>query len=170
MANEVDMRNVQRVNKPTILEDNEINWRDDLLEEFAKGVATDKKRKQRIKRLQRKYAHDDIKVALKRMYKFCCYCESRVRHVTIEHIENRKPKARDKFPECTFEWENLHLACPNCNWAKGDEWDEENPILDAVIDVPITQFLSYRRYTRVHLHERVRPYPLSRPISPLFKV
>ena len=145
------MRNVQRTNKPKILEDNESDWLKELLDEFAKGTSANKKR---IKYLQGKYAHDDIKAALKGMYKFCCYCESRVRNVTVDHIEHRKPKARNKFPESTFEWDNLHLACPNCNWAKGDDWDGQNPILDAVIDSPISDFLSYRGCHRVYLHER----------------
>jgi len=52
------------------------------------------------------------------------------------------------------EWENLHLACPNCNRAKDDKWDDEYSILDAVIDVPISNYLSYRGCLRTYTHKR----------------
>lgn len=145
------MRNVDRVGKPEILEQKEEEWKRELLEELAKG---DNASKKRLKTLYGRYGHKQIRGSLKRMYKYCCYCESRIRHVTIDHIEHRKPKAKDKFPECTFEWENLHLACPNCNEAKSDKWNNEYPILDAVDDNPISNFLEYRRCERVHLHKR----------------
>ncbi len=145
------MRNVTRVTKPRILVQKEEEWKRELLEELAKGINADKKR---LKKLYKRYGHAKIRESLKRMYKFCCYCESRVEHVTVEHIEHRKPKAKDKFPECTFEWDNLHLSCPNCNGAKTDKWDEKNEILDAVIDNPISDFLSYRRCNRTYLDGR----------------
>lgn len=145
------MRNVARVTKPRILVQKEEQWKRELLEELAKGDNADKKR---LKTLYKRYGHTKVRESLARMYKYCCYCESYVRHVTIDHIEHRKPKSKDKFPECTFEWENLHLACPNCNGEKSDQWNNENPILDAVIDNPISQFLSYRLYNRVYLNQR----------------
>ena len=145
------MRNVVRVEKPEILKQKEKEWKRELLEELKKGDDADKKR---LKTLYSRYGDPQIRNSLRRMYKFCCYCESRIRHVTIDHIEHRKPKAKDKFPECTFKWENLHLACPNCNKVKSDNWNNEYPILDAVTDIPISNFLTYRQYERVHLHPR----------------
>lgn len=145
------MRNVIRVAKPRILVQKEEEWKTELLEELAKDVNASKKR---LKTLYKRYGHKRIRESLTRMYKYCCYCESHVRHVTIDHIEHRKPKGKDRFPECTFEWENLHLACPNCNGAKSDKWDSKSPILDAVIDNPISEFLTYRRCSRVHLKKR----------------
>lgn len=145
------MRNVTRVAKPRILVQNKEVWKRELLEELAKG---DNANKKRLKTLYKRYGHKKIRESLARMYKYCCYCESHVRHVTIDHIEHRKPKAKDKFPECTFDWENLHLACPNCNGAKSAKWDSKYPILDAVIDNPISEFLTYRRWNRVHLKKR----------------
>lgn len=145
------MRNVDRVRKPEILEQKEEEWKRELLGELAKG---DNACKKRLKTLYGRYGHHQIRSSLKRMYKYCCYCESRVRHVTIDHIEHRKPKAKDKFPECTFEWENLHMVCPNCNEAKLDKWNNEYPILDAVTDNPISNFLTYRGWERVHLNKR----------------
>lgn len=139
------MRNVRRVAKPNILLQKEEEWKRELLEELAKGNNASKKR---LDTLYKKYAHPEIRNSLKKMYKYCCYCESRIRHVTTDHIEHRKPKAKDKFPELTFEWDNLHLACPNCNGLKSDQWDNENPILDAVNDIPISLHLEYRRCQR----------------------
>jgi hypothetical protein len=73
----------------------------------------------------------------------CCYCEAQIGIVSYEHIEHRKPKDRSLFPECTFDWENLHLACQKCNVAKGNKWNSAAPILDAVLDIPITDHLTY---------------------------
>ncbi len=126
------MRNVRREPIPGILGRRQERWTRELLAEISKGACADP---ERLKRLKRKYAHPSVKAALKKMYRFCCYCESRVTTVTKGHIEHRAPQAR--FPERTFEWENLHLACPNCNEAKSDQWDEDDPILDAVEDQPI---------------------------------
>ena len=145
------MRNVTRVAKPEILVQKEEKWTRELLEELAKGVNASKKR---LKTLYKRYGHFKIRESLTRMYKYCCYCESRVRHVTIDNIEHRKPKAKDKFPEHTFEWENLHLACPNCNRVKNDQWDNVNPILDAVEDVPINEHMTYRRWYRNPITKR----------------
>lgn len=137
------MRNVTRPRIPSVLSEKGKTWTKELLTELSKRGGGDKKK---IKALKKNYAHKDVRAALKKMYKFCCYCESQVRHVTVDHIEHRKPQA--KFPEDTFEWENLHLACPNCNRAKSDQWDEGNPILDAVNDLPITDHLVYRKFHR----------------------
>lgn len=146
------MKNVTRLSIPTSLENNGGRWTEELLDELRKGAEADKKR---LKTFYGRYNKRDVKSALKRMYnKLCCYCESRIENVTKAHIEHRKPKSRDKFPECTFEWDNLHLVCPNCNNLKGDQWDGNNPILDCVTDVPISKHLSYWRFYRYPLSER----------------
>ncbi|MCH7871782.1 MAG: HNH endonuclease, partial [Planctomycetes bacterium] len=71
----------------------------------------------------------------------CCYCETEIGVVAFEHIEHRRPKAR--FPKHCFDWGNLHLACPKCNQAKGDNWNGRSPILDAVRDSPIGTHMTY---------------------------
>ena len=147
------MKNVTRpTNPPISLANSARRWTEELLEELRKGAGADKKR---LKTLYGRYAQPDVKSELKKMYnKLCCYCESRIENVTISHIEHRKPKSKDKFPECTFEWNNLHIACPNCNKAKSDQWDADNPILDACTNVPISAHLSYRRFHRHPLTDR----------------
>ncbi|MNF73042.1 HNH endonuclease [compost metagenome] len=84
-----------------------------------------------------RYNHSDVKGALKVEAKHkCMYCESKVSHVSYEHIEHIKPKAKDKYPELTFEWGNLGLACPVCNMNKSDEYDPNLPFLNPYVDNP----------------------------------
>lgn len=76
------------------------------------------------------------------MYRnLCCYCESQVGPVGAHQIEHRMPV--DGFPRNAFEWDNLHLACSACNRAKSNKWNVTHPILDAVIDVPISDHVDY---------------------------
>lgn len=95
------MRNVTRPATPPSLANNAARWTRELLDGLGRGANADKKR---LKSLYGKYAQSDVKSALKRMYnKLCCYCESRIENVTVSNIEHRKPKSKDKFPECTFD-------------------------------------------------------------------
>jgi len=133
------MRNVKRRKKPMSLQRNGSRWKRELLAELSAACCEKRKPKQSF---YDRYQQDDIRKAIHKMYNgLCCYCETRVKPSGYEHIEHRKPKK--KFPESTFDWENLHLACPRCNVKKSDKWDASHEILDAVIDVPITQHLTY---------------------------
>jgi uncharacterized protein (TIGR02646 family) len=69
----------------------------------------------------------------------CAYCESKVTHVDYGHIEHYRPKSL--FPELTFEWDNLLLACGICNGAehKGDRFPEAadgGPLLNPCEEEP----------------------------------
>lgn len=97
-----------------------------------------------------KYKKDDVLDALKLMYgdrdfSYCCYCESIINDVSYEQIEHRMPKRKtlDQYPQKTYEWDNLHLVCGICNGHKGNNYDENEPILDAVDD-DIEQHLGYK--------------------------
>lgn len=141
------MRNVNRLAKPKTLERNSTRWKNDLLDEIKKCKAA---KSDLDDKFFNKYRKDEVKLALKTMYGGrCCYCEANITNVTFVHIEHRKPKAKHRFPELTFEWSNLHLACPKCNNSKSDKWDNANPILDAVSDV-VNDHLEYQ-YSRVGL-------------------
>jgi uncharacterized protein (TIGR02646 family) len=70
----------------------------------------------------------------------CCYCESKVGVVEFGNIEHRMPKKR--FPESTYDWDNLHLSCTRCNVIKKRKWSTRYPILDSVTD-PISDHLDY---------------------------
>jgi uncharacterized protein (TIGR02646 family) len=92
------------------------------------------------------YRKDDVRKALREMYSdedgcYCCYCEAQIDEVAYDHIEHRMPKTT--FPQHAFDWDNLHLACQICNMHKLERWDDEYPILDAVID-PIKDHLGVR--------------------------
>ncbi|MCZ6675416.1 MAG: HNH endonuclease [Verrucomicrobia bacterium] len=87
--------------------------------------------------LERKYGQSEVKRALKyECNDKCMYCESPVDHVSPEHIEHIKPKAKDKFPELTFEWKNLGLACPTCNNNKRHTYDEDLPFINPYEEEP----------------------------------
>jgi uncharacterized protein (TIGR02646 family) len=67
-------------------------------------------------------------------YGKCAYCEAIISDVAPAHVEHIKPKS--KRPDLVVDWQNLTLACPNCNSAKGDYYSEENPLIDPVGDCP----------------------------------
>lgn len=133
------MRNIERLPKPKSLINNASKWTRALLDEVGRcggnaEVVSEK--------FFNKYNKKSIKKALKTMYDgFCCYCESRIGVVDFPHIEHHKPKRR--FPNYTYDWNNLHLACTQCNIAKGEQYDIGHPILDPVIDVPISDHLEH---------------------------
>ena len=130
------MRNVARLKKPTPLANNAARWTRELMHQISeKGSFSlvDKKYK-------KKYAHEDVRKQLLKMYNgYCCYCERHVgRSGQIEHL---MPMAI--YPEKAFDWNNLHIACADCNSAKSDKYNENAPILDPVVDIPIEAHLSY---------------------------
>jgi 5-methylcytosine-specific restriction endonuclease McrA len=130
------MRNVQREPKPHCLSKHARRWRDQFLDALQLGDI------KLIRRRRTRYNHPEVRRALDKMYRNqCCYCESEVGPVRADQIEHRMPVER--FPERAFEWENLHLACGGCNGAKSSRWDTAQPILDAVIDIPIDAHLTY---------------------------
>ena len=132
------MHNVPRFTKPNSLHRNGTRWRRELLT----ALSSSDPNKELITRRVNRYKQDDIRTALEQMYGgLCCYCESRIPIVAFGHIEHRKPKKSQ--PEYTFDWDNLHLACPVCNQAKSDKWNDDYPILDSVQDT-ISEHLSYK--------------------------
>ncbi len=64
----------------------------------------------------------------------CMYCESKISHSSFPNIEHIRPKA--KFPELTYEWENLGYVCERCNNAKLDKFSDETPYLDPYSEDP----------------------------------
>lgn len=133
------MINQTRPDVPQSLRTNAAKWTRDLLEQVRISEQTG----QPIPRKYiERYNKDSVKNALDTMYgNLCCYCDSQIGIVDFPHIEHRRPSAR--FRADTFDWDNLHLACARCNNAKSDKWDEANPILDAVVDIPVTDHLDY---------------------------
>ena len=134
------MKNVSRAPTPPSLKANGARWRRELLQELDRCERSgDRPRRALIDR----YRQSDVLEALFDMYNgCCCYCEGPVGEQSYSRIEHRRPKS--KFPEETFEWNNLHLVCEICNTKKLDKWNPDHPILDAVEDKPIGDHLTYR--------------------------
>lgn len=82
-----------------------------------------------------RYRHRDIKAALIRdSHEKCIYCESAPRHVAPGDVEHIKPKRH--FPDLVVDWENLGFVCPECNTAKGDYFDNTEPVVDPYNEDP----------------------------------
>ncbi|MGB5685050.1 MAG: retron system putative HNH endonuclease [Candidatus Electrothrix sp.] len=126
---------LQRADQPKILERKAVKWREKLLSATTKKQCGNAKSK---------YRHKDIKHALRAMcHDKCAYCESKVTHVDHGDIEHYRPKS--KFPELTFTWSNLLLACGVCNGTKykGDKFPEEEqdgPLVHPCEDDPSQHF------------------------------
>jgi uncharacterized protein (TIGR02646 family) len=91
----------------------------------------------------------------------CAYCESKIAHVAYPHIEHYRPKK--KYPQYTFEWQNLLLACSICNGKayKGEHFpledgDENKPLLLNPCEDDPTQHLQFVQARIVFLSERGR--------------
>lgn len=110
--------------KPEILDQNGDAWTREYVEMVGSGASTDS---------WRKYAHEDIKRALKHETgDKCAYCESHIAHVAYPHVEHILPKSRR--PELVCDWPNLTLACTVCNTKKGNYHDETTPLVNPYVD------------------------------------
>jgi uncharacterized protein (TIGR02646 family) len=122
-----------KINKgvePNILTTNKVNWTNELLGYIQRNEKVPSN-------VSNRYNQNDVKESLRtECQNKCMYCESAVAHVSYEHIEHIKPKAKTKFPELTYEWTNLGLACPVCNMNKGDEYDINLPFINPYTENP----------------------------------
>jgi len=136
------MRNVDRPAQPDSLRRNAANWKRELVKQVGRFRGDSSRVPESF---FKHYKKDDVLQTLKSMYNSCCcYCEGFISDVSFDRIEHLKPKR--KFPRYTFDWNNLHLICEKCNIFKSDQYDAKNPILDPVIDKPISQHLTYHFY------------------------
>jgi uncharacterized protein (TIGR02646 family) len=129
------MIKVHRVDKPDILKKKATEWTQNLL------YAPDRRQRRKT---ENKYRHKEIKGSLTSMFhEKCAYCESKISHIDYGHIEHYRPKSR--FPQLTFEWSNLLLACGVCNGAryKGDNFpdvSQNGPLVNPCDDEPPQHF------------------------------
>lgn len=69
-----------------------------------------------------RYKYQDIKDKLNKIYHHkCAYCESRLEQLQVEHY--RPKKGAKAYYWLVYSWDNLLLACPACNRAKGDKFE-----------------------------------------------
>jgi len=122
--------------EPRRLAANKSEWTAQVMAHIGAGTKVPKS-------LESNYNTKEVKDALRiECRSKCMYCESKVSHITFEHIEHIKPKARQKFPQLTFEYKNLGLACPKCNMNKSDTYDTSTPFIDPYNDNPSTHFIA----------------------------
>lgn len=95
------MRYIKRLPKPQILEDKETKWTADFISSANKRPNGSK------------YRHAEILATLNSMsFHKCFYCEQKLKGVSneIDHLIEVEEKR-----ELAFNWDNLYLACSNCN-------------------------------------------------------
>lgn len=111
------MRNLVKAEEPEVLQQNKENWTRAYREDPSNNT-----RKYR-------YRHPDIKSALvEETGNKCVYCESKIGHNTPGDVEHKTPSSEDRSMH--FEWENLTIACTECNRRKNKYYNPQVPFLD----------------------------------------
>lgn len=115
------MRSIIKLEQPEVLALNHVSW----LTEY-KADKTNSTKKYR-------YRHTDIKTTLKEETGFkCVYCESKIGHNTPGDIEHKIPSSKDEDQH--FSWQNLTIACTECNRRKNNYYEIGNEFLDPYSD------------------------------------
>jgi uncharacterized protein (TIGR02646 family) len=125
------MRHISKLAEPNVLFTNKDNW----LTEY-KADKTNGTKKYR-------YRHSDIKGQLKDETGFkCVYCESKIGHNTPGDVEHIIPSSKNE--DMHFEWENMTIACTECNRRKNAHYEQGeeflNPYTDNDLEVLIEHF------------------------------
>lgn len=114
------MRNIPKIDPPALLTQNKDEWDANFLDNPSD---TNKYR----------YRDQNIKARLKEeTHTKCIYCESKIGDTTPGDIEHKLPVSRR--PELLFAWDNLTIACNECNRRKRDYYDPECAFLDPNAD------------------------------------
>ena len=115
------MRRLAKAAIPQVLEDNRDTWTAEYLAESRNPTK------------RYRYRHPEIKGRLRdETGDKCVYCESKVGHNTPGDVEHKIPSSID--PELHFSWNNLTIACTECNRRKNDYYAPETPFLDPYVD------------------------------------
>lgn len=131
------MIKLTKLAEPQVLIDNKAQWTTQLLGHIARNEKVPSS-------LSNAYNIKEVKDNLRsESNSKCMYCESNVGHISYEHIEHIKPKAKTKFPQLAYEYDNLGLSCPKCNMNKSDTYDINNTFINPYVDNPSDHFVSY---------------------------
>ena len=132
------MIHLEKTAIPKVLADNASNWTKEYCACLAMGDIPDNK-------LASAYNNPTIKRALEiETSGKCVYCESKVKHNSHGDIEHILPKNKDARPDLCFSWENLTLACGQCNQSgKGDYYSVAIPLINPYVDYPEKHFKAY---------------------------
>lgn len=126
------MRKLKKLPKPQVLVDNAATW----TKEYCACLSAGQTPSQQI---ATRYKDPTIKAALEEeTYGKCVYCESKIKHISYGDIEHILPKNKDARPDLYVEWDNLTLACEQCNRSgKGKYYDPSLPLINPYTDDPM---------------------------------
>lgn len=123
------MRSLEKLPKPHVLELHEQGWLEDYLSDRANNTK------------RYRYRHSEIKQRLKEETGFkCIYCESKIGHNTPGDVEHKVPTSKDESRH--FDWNNLTIACTECNRRKNDYYKVGEEFLDPYSD-EVEQWLEH---------------------------
>lgn len=115
------MRNLDKLPTPEVLAHNHDEWLANYIADKANSTK------------KYRYRHPDIKATLTKETGWkCVYCESKIGHNTPGDIEHKIPSS--KVENLHFKWENLTVACTECNRRKNDYYIEGEEFLDPYND------------------------------------
>lgn len=115
------MRNLQKLPIPPVLAEKAEEWTAAFMADPTNATA------------RFRYRDQDIKATLRtESAGKCIYCESKVGHNTPGDVEHKIPTAADL--SLHFAWDNLALACTECNRRKNQYHDPAVPFLDPYRD------------------------------------
>ena len=124
------MRKLIKVEPPEILKRLGPEWLRDFLQQPANQTR------------RFRYRHEDIKTRLKEETSGkCVYCESKIGHNTPGDVEHILPVSRCN--KKLFVWENLTIACTECNRRKGAYYDPNCSFMDPYLDDVEERILHY---------------------------
>lgn len=114
------MRKILKGTEPQVLIDNKESWKSALQSNPSNHN-------------KNKYRHPDIKKALRdETCNKCVYCESKIGFNCPGDIEHKIPKSKEA--DLIFEWNNMTIACNECNRRKSDYYDSACMFLDPYTD------------------------------------
>jgi len=118
-----------KIDEPDILQANKQEWTERYLKLLKEGeeIPTSLKTKYKLKEIKSQI--------VKETKGKCAYCESFISHISPGDIEHILPKSRR--PDLIFEWNNLTLACEECNRTrKNDYYNPSDPLVNPYEDNP----------------------------------
>lgn len=125
------MRKIRKLKKPQILVINATKW----TQEYCSCLSAGQKPSDKI---ATRYQDSTIKATLEQeTHEKCVYCESKIKHISYGDIEHILPKNKDARPDLYVEWDNLTLACEQCNRSgKRMYYNPQLPLINPYVDNP----------------------------------
>ncbi|QDV77439.1 HNH endonuclease [Botrimarina mediterranea] len=115
------MRKIQKRSCPAILLEKAAEWLKAYQDDSAKSTN------------RYRYRHEDVKSELvKETGNKCVYCESKIGHSTPGDVEHKVPTALGTALH--FDWNNLTIACTECNRRKSATYDPALGFIDPYND------------------------------------